>query len=304
MDRKTSLVAVVVSAACFSTLGILTELAYRQGAQPLPLLAWRFALVALLMGGYQLLRDPGVLVAGLQDIWRYVALALAGYGASSICFFFALKQASPAIVAVLLYTYPAMVSVLSAVFFKERFTSQRIVALLLSFVGCALVLGVLTTSAAASPLGILLGLGAALGYSLFNLLSYRWLPGRSRLVLQTYTFGLSAIVIGLLTLVTGGSLSVSAWTPTLWGYVALIVVVPTLLAVTLYLNGIRHLGPAQAAIVSTAEPLFTIVFAWMVLGDRLTPIQLAGALLVVGGVVAAEWGPPRPSVHPDELAAI
>ena len=64
--------------------------------------------------------------------------------------------------------------------------------------------------------------------------------------------------------------------------------VPTFAAVVLYLQGIRGLGPSQAAVVSTLEPLFTIVLAWLVLGQHLSWLQLAGAALVLAGVVAAE----------------
>lgn len=304
MDRRVSLVAVVISAACFGTLGVLTQLAYRQGAAPLPLLAWRFALVSLLMAAYQLVRNASVLRVGLGDLGRYAALSLSGYGASSVCFFFALQFATPSVVAVLLYTYPAMVAVLSAVFLGERLTRARVAAIALTFAGCALVVGLFSGQAQASGTGIALGLGAALGYSVFNLLSYRSMKSKPRMVLMTYTFGISAIAIGAITLATGGTLSVAAWPITLWGLLALIVLVPTFIAVLLYLNGIRRLGPAQAAIVSTAEPLFTIALSAVVLHERLTPLQMAGAALVVAGVVAAEWHTPTAAVHTDELAAV
>ena len=69
---------------------------------------------------------------------------------------------------------------------------------------------------------------------------------------------------------------------------AAIVALPTFGAVVLYLEGIRGLGPSQAAIISTLEPLFTIALAAVVLGERLRPIQWAGAVLVVLGIVFAE----------------
>jgi drug/metabolite transporter (DMT)-like permease len=69
---------------------------------------------------------------------------------------------------------------------------------------------------------------------------------------------------------------------------ALLVVIPTIVAVALYMGGIRSLGASRAAIASTTEPLFTIVLAWMLLGDRLTAVQAIGALLVVAGVMLAE----------------
>lgn len=304
MERRVSLVAVIISAACFGTLGVFTQLAYKEGASPLPLLAWRFALVSLLMAAYQLIRDAGALKAGLRDIGKYAALSLTGYGAASVCYFFALKFASASVVAVLLYTYPAMVAVLSAIFLGERLTRPRIIAIALTFAGCALVVGLFSDDMQASATGILLGFGAALGYSVFNMLSYRWMGSKPRIVLMTYTFGISAVAIGLITVVTGGSLAVAAWTSTLWGLLGLIVLLPTFIAVLLYLNGIRRLGPAQAAIVSTTEPLFTIALAAAILGDRLTPLQMVGAALVVLGVIAAEWRVPGEAVHPDELAVV
>lgn len=307
MQRRGALITVVVSAACFGTLAVLTPLAYQRGAQPLPLLSWRFAVVAVLMAAYQLVRDRRALVEGAADAGRYLLLSLTGYGAASVCFFFALNEASPSVVAVLLYTYPAMVATISAVLYRQRFTMNRVLALVLTFIGCALVVGLFSEEPAATLAGVLLGLGAALGYSVFNLLSYRVVGRRPRLVVMTYTFAISAVGVGALTVLTGGSLSAASWTPDLWALLGLIVLFPTFLAVLLYLNGVRRLGPTQAAIVSTLEPLFTIVFAALVLGDRLTAPQLLGATLVLAGVVAAEWRQPgtaEPQVRADELATV
>ncbi len=304
MHRRTALVLVVISAACFGTLGVLTRLAYGLGMEPLPLLVWRFAVVAAIMAAYQAVRDPISLVRGLRDLPRYAALSITGYGAASVCFFFALTYASPSVVAVLLYTYPSIVAVLSAGFLGERFTSMRAMALASTFIGCALVVGIVGGADRVTAAGILLGLGAAGGYAVFNVLSYRWMPGRSRLVLMTYTFGLSALAIAGVASATGSSLAPGGWSPGAWSLLGAIVVVPTLLAVLLYLGGIRRLGAVQAAIVSTTEPLFTILFAWAVLGERLTVTQLVGAALVLGGVVAAEWRQSGSRPVADELATV
>ena len=307
MTRRGSLIAVVVSAACFGTLAVLTPLAYAAGAQPLPLLAWRFLFAALLLAGLVAVRRPADLVAPRGDLARYATLALTGYGAASICFFFALKFADASVVAVLLYAYPAFVTIASWAFLGQRATWQRGVAVLVTFLGCALVVGVLGGPVRVSPIGILLGLGAAVGYTLFNLLSDRWLPGRSQLVMMGYTFGIAAIgaavvsvLLGLALPATGahagvprvvaaiGTLSPAQWAPHAWLILGAIVLVPTFAAVVLYLEGIRGLGPSQAAVISTLEPLFTIVLARIVLHERLVAVQWVGALLVLTGVVFAE----------------
>jgi len=279
---------VVISAACFGTLAVLTPLAYAAGATPLPLLAWRFLFASVLLAIVAGARDWRALRVGRADLLRYSALALTGYGAASVCFFFALKFADAAVVAVLLYAYPALVTLASWVFLGEKATWSRAAAVLVTFAGCAMVVGLFGGAKQVSWQGIMLGMGAAVGYTLFNLLSHRWLPGRSELVMMTYTFGIAAVGVALLTLVVGQSLSPAAWQPQAWWLLAAIVLVPTFAAVVLYLQGIRGLGPSQAAIVSTLEPLFTIVLAWLVLGQTLSMQQLAGAALVLGGVVGSE----------------
>lgn len=302
MRRRSSLAAVVVSAACFATLAILTNKAYALGAEPLQLLTWRFTFAALLMAAVQAARDRRGLLVRPLDIGRFSLLSLTGYGAASLCFFFALEYMDASVVAVLLYTYPALVALISRIAFGERLGVSRVLAVLLTFAGCSLVLRVFESGHAIGSRGVLLGVGAALGYSAFNLLSSRWLGEYPRMVLMTYTFGISALGLGSISLLSGASLSVAGWPQALWGLLAAIVVVPTFLAVVLYLEGIRGLGAPQAAIVSTFEPLFTIVLAAVFLGDRLSATQVAGAVLVVVGVAAAEWRPG--AVRPEGIARI
>jgi drug/metabolite transporter (DMT)-like permease len=279
---------VVVSSACFGTLAILTPLAYRAGAQPLQLLAWRFAFAAALLAAVASARGTGSLKVSGKDVLRFSVLAFAGYGAASICFFFALRFADAPVVAVLLYAYPAFVTLASRVFLGEKVTWGRGVAVAVTFLGCVLVVGLLGGAARVSWQGALLGVGAALGYTTFNMLSFRWLPGRSQFTMMTYTFGVSSLGIAVLTLLTGGTLWPGEWAPEAWWLLIAIVLIPTFAAIALYLQGIRGLGPSQAAVVSALEPLFTIALAWVVLGQALTAVQLVGAGLVLSGVVASE----------------
>jgi drug/metabolite transporter (DMT)-like permease len=289
VSRRWSLAAVVASAACFATLPVLAQLAYDANATPLPLLAWRFLFAAALLAAVSTLRSPASLLVPRGDLLRFAALAITGYGAASVCYFFALKFADASVVAVLLYAYPAFVVLASWVFLGEKASWQRAAAVLVTFLGCALVVGLLGGAARAQWQGIALGLGAAVGYTLFNLLSHRWLPGRSQLVMMTYTFGIASFMAAGLALGVGQSLSPLSWEPRAWWLIGAIVVVPTFAAVVLYLQGIRGLGPSQAAVVSTLEPLFTIALVSVFLpAQTLTSVQLVGAGLVLAGVVWSE----------------
>lgn len=290
MDRRISLVAVVASAACFGTLGVLTKFLYGAGVGPLALLTWRFAAAACLMVAFQLARDRRSLAVTTGDLGRFSLLALTGYGAASLCYFFALPLVGVSVTTMLLYTYPAVVALIGWAIGREPLTPRRAAAIAVTFAGCALVARVFQPQAHVNLLGVALGLGAGVGYAMFNVLSFRFMSRRPRIVLMAYTFGISSVAIGVVAVLTHQSLSVARWTPSIWALLAAIVLVPTFAAVVLYLEGIRRLGASQAAIVSTFEPLFAIALSAVFLGERLVPVQLAGAAIVLGGVVLSEWG--------------
>jgi drug/metabolite transporter (DMT)-like permease len=291
VSRKLALGAVVASAACFATLGILTKWAFDHGAEPISLLAVRFAAAAVVMGAAQAVRDPGALRVTRGDLLRFLGLSLTGYGAASLCYAFAVREIGASVTTVLLYTYPAMVSIIGWLFLKETFPLKRVSAVLMSFLGCAMVAGIFTSGSSVTARGLLLGMGAALGYAVFNVLSYRTLGRTPRLTIMAYTFAFSAIALGAVAAANGTLGTVARWDAYAWGSIALMVAVPTFAAVMLYLGGIARMGAAQAAVVSTLELPFTVVFAALAFPTQLlAPLQLLGAAIVLGGVVMAEWG--------------
>jgi len=298
MRRGVAILLVIASAACFGTVGVLTLLAYEHGARPLPILAWRFAIAAAVMAGYLALVRPTALRIGSGDLGRFALLSVTGYGAASLCFFFALQHASASIVAVLLYTYPALIVAVEAVVARRWPSRAAVAGIALTFAGCALVVGVLEQDLRVDATGIVLALGAGVAYAMFTMLSDRLVPGRSRIVVMTYMFGISAVVMTSIALVFGESLSPGGWEPVLWWLLLAIVAVPTIMAVVLYMGGIRRLGPARAALASTTEPVFTIALSWLVLGERLTGLQVLGAVLVVGGIALAERSATRADGSP------
>jgi len=307
VSRRIAVLTVVASAACFATLGILTKWAcdvtLAHPAEPFSLLAVRFAIAAVVMAVVQAIRDPKALRVSRGDLLRFLGLSLTGYGAASVCYSFGALEVGVSVTTVLLYTYPALVSVLGWLFLKEVFPPKRIAAVLMTFLGCALVANVFAASSTITPRGLLLGLGAALGYAVFNLLSYRSLGRTPRLTMMAYTFAISAVAIGAVSAFRGTLAEVPLWGWQTWGSVALLVAVPTFAAVMLYLGGIARMGAAQAAVVSTLELPFAVVFAMLAFANEaLGPWQILGAAIVLGGVVMAEWGSPVGEV--DGVAAV
>ena len=202
-----------------------------------------------------------------SDLLRFAALALTGYGAASVCFFFALKFADASVVAVLLYAYPAFVTLASWLFLGEKATWQRGAAVLRDVRG-------LRAGRRAARRG---GSGAVAGHRArarrggrLHAVQPAVAPLASRALAardDDVHLRVASLMAAGLALGVGQSLSPAAWEPSAWWLIAAIVVVPTFAAVVLYLQGIRGLGPSQAAVVSTLEPLFTIALASVFLPD-------------------------------------
>lgn len=290
MDRRAGTIAVVASAACFATLGALTKWAFANGANPVSLLAVRFTGAAIVLWVAQSLRAPASLRVTRRSLLRFAALSLTGYGAASLCYMFAVREVGAAVTTVLLFTYPALVALIGWLFLGEAFPPRRVVAVVMTFGGCALVSEVVTAYQTVNAPGLLLGLGAGLAYAVYSVLSCRTLEQSPRLTLMAYTFAFSAGGMTALAALTGDLTGVLRWEPAAWVALVLIVAIPTFAAVVLYLGGMRSMGTQRAAVLSTLELPFTVLLAAALYADeRLSVLQMIGAAVVLAGVVLAEW---------------
>jgi drug/metabolite transporter (DMT)-like permease len=282
------------SAAAFGAMGVLGKLAYDGGATVGTLLAVRFLLAAALFWALVL---AGGGVGGLKALRRRdVAVALAlgagGYAAQAGGYFSALTRLDASLVALLLYTFPAIVAVAGAVLGRERLDAWCATALALASGGLALVLGGAGTGAV-DPLGAALALGAAVVYSAYILVGdgvSRRMPPRLLSALVC-TGAAASLTTGSVLL---GELRPAALTLSAWGWLACLAVVSTVVAIGLLFAGLRRVGPAAASMLSTIEPLVTALLALLAFGERPAAVQIAGGALVLGGVLVLQ-ARPRPA---------
>jgi drug/metabolite transporter (DMT)-like permease len=295
--RSTGTLLCVGSAAAFGAMAVLGKLAYDNGATVGTLLAVRFALAAALF--WALVFAGGGAVAEIRALARRdlaIALGLGavGYAAQAGCFFAALERIDASLLSLLLYTFPAMVAVAAIVLGRERADVTRFAALALASVGLVLVL-VNARAGALDTLGAGLALGAAVIYTTYILVS-QGIAGRIGPTL------LSALVCSgaAVTLTAGsallGDLRPGEVTAAGWGWLAGIAVVSTVAAVSLFFAGLKRVGPTTASILSTVEPVVTVVLAFLVFGELLGALQLLGGALVIAAVLVLAGVRPRPEI--------
>ena len=280
--RATGVALVIGSACCFGTLGVFGKLAYRLGLTTPQLLSYRFGLAAILLWVAAM-----ILRQGLPPRRSLVGLALmggAGYVGQSGSYFSALHFIPASTNALLLYTFPVVVTLLATVLFHEPLGWLKLGAVGLAFLGTVLV--VEAQLRAAAPIGIVLGLGSAAFYSGYILYGSRLLPGLPP-VSATAMIMTSAAVVWTAYATINGQLAVD-WTPPRLLLIASFAVVGTTIPVLTFILGLRLLGPSRAAILSTFEPASTVLLAVIILGESANPIQYVGGALILASVVLLE----------------
>jgi drug/metabolite transporter (DMT)-like permease len=273
---------VIGSACCFGVLGIFGKLAYRLQLTTPQLLSYRFAGAALLL--WIASRLIGERLPDRRSLIGLIVMGGAGYVGQSGSYFNALHYIPASTNALLLYTFPVVVTLLAAFLFHESLGWAKLGAVGLAFLGTVFV--VEAQLHATSPIGIVLGLGSAAFYSAYILYGSRLLPGLPP-VSSTATIMTAAAAVWASYAALTGQLAVS-WSPPRAALIVSFVVIGTTIPVLTFILGLPMVGPSRAAILSTFEPVCTVLLAVIVLGENANPIQYLGGVLILASVVVLE----------------
>jgi drug/metabolite transporter (DMT)-like permease len=285
------------SAACFGAMAVFGKLAYQAGVTPGALLLLRFTLAAALLGVLLLLR-PGLRAAPAASRSRSsgagvtgplvltgLGLGAAGFATQATLYFSALERINASLVVLVLYTYPLLVTVAAALLGRECLTSTRAAALVLASCGTLLVLlgaGGTTFDA----VGVALAFGSAVTYTGYILVADTVVHRLPPVVLAALVMAGAALTLAGRAVLTGGvdlDFGAAGW---LW--IGCITVISTVLAMLAFFTGLRKTGPSTVAILSTFEPVVTTALAALTLQEFLTPVQLAGALVVLSSAALVQ----------------
>ncbi len=277
-----------VAAVAFSGKAIIVKLAYRHGVDAITLLALRmlFAAPFFVLLAFWASSREGVVKLTRREGWAIVGVGLLGYYAASLFDFLGLLYITVALERLVLFLYPTFVVLYSMAFLSYRIARRDVFALVASYAGIALVfLNDLSTQSSNVALGTFLVLISALCYA-------GYLIGSGRLVervggLRFSCFASLAACLGVAVhflLVRDPALLVQQPLP-VYGWALLMATASTVLPIVLITMGVRRLGSSKVAMIGTLGPVATIFLGYAFLGEPITAIQLAGAALVMAGVL-------------------
>jgi len=276
MSRRAAILLVLLSTLGFGSIAMFAKIAYAAGVSPSLLLTLRFLLAAAFLAPVVWLKripmPRGRVLAGF-------ILMGALYTAQSQSYFTALMYASSGLVALLLYIYPILVTALALLFGWERLNRRTLTLLALATAGLAITLG---GKLQGQPLGIGLGLLAAAVYAVYILLGNQLTRDTHPLSATLVVLGTAALGNGAFAIAGGSRLPHSA---SAWLAIAAIALFSTVLAIAAFLTGIKRIGAAQASIISTLEPVITLVLGVALLDESISVSQLIGGTLVLTAVI-------------------
>lgn len=292
-DRRQQLLAAVlvfIGAICFSAKAVLVKLAYRHEVDSISLLALRmlFSLpFFLLLAWWSTRRSQSRYERPRGYIWLYIILVgITGYYLASLFDFLGLQYIGASMERLILFVYPTLVVLISAIFFKQAISRDQYVALGLTYVGIALAFsqGLSLQEKTSFLLGGGLIFLSALTFAIYLVGSGRLLPRYGTLRFTSYAMMAASVAVLIHHGVTRQWALFNFARP-VYELSFLMAVFATVLPAFLVSEGIRLIGAGNAAIIGSVGPISTIVLAYVFLDERLGIWQWIGAILVITGVL-------------------
>lgn len=285
MKKIRSFIYILLSGMLWGCMGVFVRVLNKQGIASMDIVFLRAIVTAVAMVIFLFIFHRRMLKIHWKDFWCFLGTGIASITFFNFCYFKAIMMTSLSVAAVLLYTAPAIVMILSYILFHEAFTVRKVIAIVMTFFGCMLVTGMLGQQQAITTTGLLYGLGAGLGYAFYSIFSrYALEKGYHSLTITCYTFIVTTVVSVFFTNVSKVSMVVFS-SPL---YVMLTVALGLICTVApylLYTLGLQEVDNSHAAIIASIEPVTATVLGFVVFGEDITVVKMMGMILVLGGMV-------------------
>lgn len=284
-NKKLNLILIILAACFWGSMGIFVRRLTSFGFDSIQIVSIRVTLAALIFSLLLLIRDRSGFRISLRDVPLFLGLGLGSILFFTVCYFAAITIMPLSTAAILLYTSPIWITLMSALFFHEKMNGRKVMALLLAFGGCVLVSGI--SGEGITFTGLLLGLGSGIGYGLYSILGTVALRKYSPYVVTTYTFLIAAMGSWVICKPMD-MLSKFEKADDLTGLIffcsltALVTAVIPFLAYTL---GLRSVEASKAGIIATIEPVVATLVGILCFSETLTILSGMGIVMVLAAVI-------------------
>ena len=280
----------IIIAACFwGSMGIFVRNLSTFGFSAIQIVSIRISLAALFFALILLVKDRSGFKILPRDIPLFLGLGFGSILFFTVCYFTAITIMPLSTAAILLYTSPIWIVLMSAIFFREKMNCKKLVALALAFAGCVLVSGI--SGEGITPKGLLIGLGSGIGYGLYSILGTVALRRYSPYTVTTYTFLLAAI--GSLFICNPADMlskfSAASNSTNLILFCFLTALITAVIPFLFYTLGLRTVEASKAGILATLEPMVATIVGITCFSEALTLFSGTGIALILAAAVVLNW---------------
>lgn len=288
----------IAQAILYSTMGVACKFLYGTGLSTGQVVSLRYFGTVLVLGAFLLIwrkyplfsRRPIVYVQGFFFVL------------CTILYYLSVRELTANVATVLFYAYPPMVALMAAVVFKERPSARTIIALAVSMFGIVLLSGVIagilgSESLAFSPIGVAYGIGSCVAFAIYNIIGQMAVGKKDGPLTMTF----SMCVVGIVMCIIAYPADIPTLihiAPTQIGVALFMVIFNTIIPVVMLLEAIKRIGATMTSLIGISETPFAVLFAFVILGETLTGMQIAGSILVVLSILMVTL----PSKKPQETA--
>lgn len=275
---------VMLAAILWSSMGVFSRHFNAMGLHSFEIAQLRITIGLLCVGGYLLIFHRDMLKIKLRDIWCFIGTGIISLLFFSCCYFTAIELTSLATAGVLLYTAPTFVMIMSLFLFKEKLTFNKVLALVLSFVGCILVSGL--GAGSVNAFGILMGVGSGFFYALYSIFGrYAINRGYSSWTIVFYTFLFCASSCAFITDWSLLTTSIADQDFTVWFWIIGIGLITGFLPYIFYSMGLERMESSKASILASLEPVGGALFGIFVFKEYPSILAVIGICLVLSAIV-------------------
>ena len=271
-----------LSAICYGTNPLGALHLYAQNYSPETVLFYRFFTAALLLLAVMLAKGSRFKIT-LRECGALVAFGFL-FAVSSLTYYASFKYMDAGLASTLLFLYPLEVSVLMAIFFKEKIKLWTVVSIVVSMAGIALLYrggdGV-----ALSTVGLALVFASSISYAVYMVMANRINLQMGSVKMTFYAICFCLVFLLLYSVTLGSGLPPVLTEATSWGWGFMLGLVPTVLSLIFMVKAVKSIGSTPTAILGALEPVTAVSIGVLVFGEILTSRLIAGIILILGSVV-------------------
>lgn len=292
--------SVIAAAIMWASSGAVSKSLFNEGMTPYDLVQIRVTFASLLLGAYLILFNRPVLIVSIRDLKWMVVLGALIMALVQISYFYTISKLQLMTAILLQYLSPIIVAIFAALFWGERITRLKFLAILLAFSGCYLAVGGYNPSNLMLNIeGVVGGLIAAISYAVYSLLGEKLMSKYSPWTVVFYALFFASLTWHLVH--PPFKYVHSSYTVGQLSGIAFIVIVGTIGAFGFFFWGINYIRSTRAMITATLEPVSAGLIAWFFLGEKLEPLQILGAALTICAVMILQIGAEQDSLAPQLL---